>query len=241
MSSRKRQISKPRLLFLHIPKTAGVSLRTIIEAEYPPADVYSRYDLRHEELVASLQEMPPDRASAIRVVLGHYLYGIHEYLPGESTYITVLRDPVDRMISHYHYVLCTPDHYLYEAVTTQKMSLLEYATTGLSAELINGQARVLAGPGYQDCSDASVLEQAKDHLANQCAVVGLTREFAETVRRMQRVFGWSDCTVPRANVNTQRPPLEAVPEAIRQQIAETNRLDMELYQFAEDLFCRQGR
>ena len=41
-------------------------------------------------------QIPPARLRKTRMFKGHMLFGLHEILPQPSTYITVLRDPVDR-------------------------------------------------------------------------------------------------------------------------------------------------
>ena len=64
---------------------------------------------------------------------------------GETTYITVLRDPVDRIASHYYYAKRYPTHYLHKEITGRNMSLQDYASARLSDELDNGQVRMLAG------------------------------------------------------------------------------------------------
>ena len=82
-------------------------------------------------------------------------------MSGKSKYITFLRDPVERLISHYHYVLRRPKHYLYEQVVKDGLSLSDYVTSDISPELSNHQVRMISGreDGELGLSD---LEQAKD-------------------------------------------------------------------------------
>src|SRR6516162_400599 len=90
------------LLFLHIHKTAGTTLHRIIEREYNPFYIYTIEGGRIEWSVDHLKKLPLHRRAALQVVKGHMSFGLHEYLPQPSTYITFLRDPVERCISSYY-------------------------------------------------------------------------------------------------------------------------------------------
>ena len=77
--------------------------------------------------------------------MGHMGFGLHDYLPQGASYITMLRDPIDRIVSHYYYVLQNQGHYLHKEVAGKGLSLEQFADSALSTELDNGQTRVLAG------------------------------------------------------------------------------------------------
>ena len=55
-------------------------------------------------LVSDLGLLPLEQRARFRLVMGHFQYGIHEFLPQEYTYVTIVRDPVERVISHYNYL-----------------------------------------------------------------------------------------------------------------------------------------
>ena len=85
------------LIFLHVPKTAGSTLRPIIDRHYA-AGVICKLDVlpRDLEIFLNLPEQP---RSKIRVLEGHLQFGLHEHLSVPVDYVTMLRDPVDRIIS----------------------------------------------------------------------------------------------------------------------------------------------
>lgn len=88
---------REKIIFLHIPKTAGSSLRQIVEQEYPGDDCLSIYTHRTPEFLASIQEDVP-KAKAI---YGHFSYGIHEFLGIHGRYVTFVRNPINRVLSYY--------------------------------------------------------------------------------------------------------------------------------------------
>jgi hypothetical protein len=182
--------------------------------------------------------LPEAQRETLQLIRGHFTYGLHEALQRPFEYITMLREPVDRVVSHYYYVLRNPAHYLYARVTSEKMSLKEYALGGLTREMDNGQVRAIAGPYYRDprgqCS-RDLLELAKDNLRNRFAVVGLAERFDETVMLLGERYGWKDMAYTRQNVTSDRVRLNELPEETIEAIRKANALDAELYAFASEL------
>jgi hypothetical protein len=167
------------------------------------------------------------------------LYGLHEHLPPPTCYITLLRDPVERAISHYYYVLRRPEHDLHAEVVSRRMSLEEYADRASPAELRDGQTRMIAGLGDSAPLSVEALEIAKEHLTRHFAVAGLTERFDESLLIMQKRFGWRNVFYLRRNVAPNRPPERVISPASRQVIRERNPLDAALHQFAGEQLERQ--
>jgi hypothetical protein len=164
------------------------------------------------------------------------IFGIHRFVPGPSTYITVLRNPVALAISQYRYVLRTPGHRLHDLVTSQAMSLEEYIRSGVSLEVDNSQTRVISGDvsaPFGGCSEA-MLETAKRNIDERFSVVGLTERFDESLVLMGRTFGWKRLSyVPVKVAPRARDP---VSDEVRRLLETQNRFDMALHRFAADRF-----
>ena len=116
------------VIFLHIPKVGGTTVNRIIDRQYKPNTIYRVRDddSRHKRIQDCVDEfklLPSSEKEEIEVVMGHMGFGIHNFLPQPSVYITMLRDPVERVISYYYYVLRTSNHYLYQKVTSEKNEL----------------------------------------------------------------------------------------------------------------------
>ena len=47
-----------------------------------------------------IEEIPLERRRRARAVTGHLHYGVHRHMPQTCEYITMLRDPVARVVSH---------------------------------------------------------------------------------------------------------------------------------------------
>jgi hypothetical protein len=170
------------------------------------------------------------------VFQGHMPFGLHTRLPQPATYLTVLRDPIDRGISEYYYALSRvvhPDHRKMKELTIE-----EYIQATPHA---NVQTKLIAGqdPGYDffagECTSAT-LATAKENLLTHFSLVGLTERFEETLALAKAIFGWQVKNYASFNVTKGRPRKDDVPEDIRQAIAERYQYDVALYAFAQELF-----
>lgn len=246
------------LVFFHIPKAAGNTIKGILTSLYPAHQVYRIDGERIRESNRALESWPLERRRELRVVMGHMAFGVHRLLPAPATYFTVLREPVSRLVSHYHFVRSHHGHYLHRFVMSNRISLVDYVTRGLATELDNGQVRMLAGledeparlfrtpevpPGYVGWGECNRLhlERAKHNLAAHFAVVGLHARFEESLQLMKHRFGWTVRSYESKNQTPDRPPIEGIPRETRDAILRVNALDVELYDFAVALFERQWR
>jgi hypothetical protein len=85
--------------------------------------------------------------------------------------------------------------------------------------------------------DRARLERAKSNLRERIDVFGLQEHFDEFCGELSRRFGW-DLGAPRFANRTQRSP---VSDALRERIAQDNRIDGELYDFARQLWDERRR
>lgn len=227
------------IIFLHIPKTGGVTLHSIIDNIYPVGNIYTIDPAKDEKPLKKLKKLPHEEKRNIKVLRGHMGFGRHEVLPQTCTYITMLRDPVDRIISHYYYVLQTLGHELHERVKLLKMDLKEYVTSGISRELNNGQTRVISGlksDYHYGENPQERLMTAKNNLRKYFSVIGLTEKYEETLILLKREFGWDWPFYRRVNVTKGKVARENIPASTIETIREYNQLDIELYDYAMKLF-----
>jgi hypothetical protein len=95
------------LLFLHIPKAAGTTLSRIAERHVPAGRQYL-LGPRSQEAVQRFNEWPAARRARYRLISGHFPYGMHEQVPGPSRYMTMLREPIVRVLSFHAFVRNDP-------------------------------------------------------------------------------------------------------------------------------------
>jgi hypothetical protein len=225
------------LIFLHIPKTAGSTVLRILEREYGRNAVLKAYDAHDADEVAAAVA---GAKRFVRVLAGHFPFGIDEVLPAPSRYMTFFRDPVDRVRSHYDFVRTQPDHYLHQAACS--LTLSEYVRRCGAAEPNNDQTRLLAGTGTARSSgtaDPEMLPLAKSNV-DRLGAVGLTEEFDASLILLRRAFGWRRPFYVRRNVRRrEHRDVDRLSPDIRAVIQAHNALDVELFEYARDRFRQQ--
>lgn len=235
------------VIFLHIPKAAGSTLSSVVQRQYEPNATFKIDGLHIRESIDEFKKIPEAKKEKIRLLSGHMFFGLHEFLPQPSTYITMLRNPVDRVISHYYHVIRHPNHYLYQEVTSRNMNLRDYVSSGISMELDNGQTRDISGEGivqkpfpdkgigFGQCP-AEMLQRAKRNLREHFAVVGLSERFDESLILLKRTFGWATPCYVKSNVGENRPHKRDISIDELKVIEKYNELDVQLHKYAGEMF-----
>jgi hypothetical protein len=250
-NSESRPDAEKCLIFLHIPKAAGTTLYNIMGRQYPPSATHDIYGVDLDDLKAAydrFRALPQEEKNRIRLLRGHVAFGIHEDFSRPSTYVTMLRHPVERIISHYYYVLRMPKHYLYHEIKSKKMGLAEYVTSGVTSELANGQTRLLSGimkTADVDFSDprvsSDVVEAARRNMREHFVAVGLAERFDESLILLKRLLGWGNIYYARENITKGRPAEREIPKETIRLIEKYNEADMELYESAQKMFDERLR
>jgi len=234
------------VIFLHVPKTAGTTLHHILERCYPRNQICSFKDPNYRSELENFQKLSTEKREAYRLIKGHLSFGFHRHLPGRSTYITFLREPVARTLSFYHYARSHPEHYLYPLLGDDHVDLkiLLRRRTATTHELFNLQTSMVAGDEWDDPerpADRAALKRAKQNLRSHFDVVGLTEEFDTSLRLLRRRFGWKVRFYTRKNVTRRKDQIDNLDPETHSLLREANALDIELYQFARELFDAQRR
>ena len=237
--------------FVHIPKTAGTTLNSILAHEYSPDETYEIMMRGMSLSVPKPMIMPRPVISfsklrrlksaikhrqTLRLIRGHFDLSLSKLLPPDTRFFTLLRDPVERAISHYyHYRRRTidPIHPL-----AMRSTLSEWVSSCGLVEMDNGQTRRLAGEINLPWGRVTrhMLDRAKSNLVSNFAVVGLTERFEESLILLHLAFNWPLYRITAENVGVSRPPRAEVSEQALKVIEDCNRFDLDLYQFASVLF-----
>lgn len=215
------------IIFVHIPKTGGLTLYSIIDNQYKD---YCHIRGPVHEIVT----LKDEEKKRIEVLRGHFQFGIHNDLPQkEYTYMTILRNPIEQVISHFYEIRSSKTHSL--CGICNEITLLEYVTSDrFFCNTVNQQTRHIAGNKYQDD-----LETAKCNLKKYFSVVGITERYDETLYIIEKKLGWKIDNYQRLNVSTNKPPIEEIPKNIIEIIKEKNQKDIELYELANRLLDEQ--
>ena len=226
-------------VFVHIPKTAGTTLNLVIERQYKPKDIISIHTPQQNlEEINRFKGLSSEQKQHFKAIKGHTFFGWHQILAQPCTYFTLMRDPVERFISNYFFLLKKENHPLGKKLVEQQVTLEEFSQWHGED---NYQTRFLAksvGEADLDLKESEcnrqTLERAKKNLA-EFAVVGTVEEFDKTLLILKNIFGWKNIYYKVKNKNEHRPKRSRLSEETLNSIEDKNKLDLELYQYATEM------
>ena len=214
------------LISLHIPKSGGVSFAELLKQIYGDR-LYLDYNDRPlapgyvwREFSRTIRLHTPQVPSAAECIHGHFTAAKYRSLFPNATYAVWLRDPVERLASHYYYWKRCPDpaHPICHRLIREKLDLRSFARI---KQMRNVQHRFLA-------------HRPIEHFQ----FIGITEHFDRSLRLFQQIQGSSN-PVASAKVNTNPDKDVAVynlDDALRNEISGLNRKDVDLYTLARKLF-----
>lgn len=220
-----KPVAKPYLL-IHVAKTAGSTLSAVFKRSEKPSK------FTHTWAHPKLQDMP--KIAQKDMVFGHFRYGLHYYFNRTCNYMTVLRSPIDRVVSHYYYHLQhkkDPGH-----LFAKNRTFEEWIRDSPAGN--NEQTRVISGMRSEFNLSQETLDMAKYHLRT-FAVVGLTEEYHKTLMLLKYIGGLSIARYRAINKGVKRPKLADVPPATVELIKQRNWADIQLYELAKEIFDTQ--
>lgn len=246
----------PRVVFLHIMKTGGTSLSHLLEQL--AGSSRSCISVPLDDLLV----MSTPRLKQVRAVSGHIPYEALGLLPGPFQTITVLREPVERTLSHYREVRRTAgvpgeltldqfladDRYAVPSGNYQARSLAHTVDLAGAWITYSPTSRYLQTGGREDqpyplqslfdstpvaLSDDQLLERAAANLSS-VDLVGVTESLDGLGRRLCRLFGAPETSLAQLNVSEHTGSRD-LPTHTRRLIEQRTAVDRELYELARRL------
>jgi hypothetical protein len=218
-----------KLVFLHIPKTAGTSLQGVIWKNYFPKSRFTVNAIRYPE---KLETFDGKDKSKIKILTGHVPFGSHEtFGQGEAEYFTLLRDPVDRTVSHYYQVIRTPTHHFAKEMAEKKYTLKELMESGKLLYVDNLQVRMISGDlriPYGSVNE-NTLKKALENIENYFPVVGLQNQFDAMLLKLVDRYGWKFPWYRRQQVSTNRKKTTELDDATLEAVKKYNQYDQQLF------------
>jgi len=225
------------LIFLQMPKAGGTTLEEVIARQYEGGRIFRFTGSNENE--ADFRGLSEQERGAFDLLSGHTHFGVHEHVPSVCTYVTMLRHPLERVLSLYYFVQRDPEHYLHRHGFGDRRDVDDFVRRPITVETDNLQTRLLnprpplfVPPGGVT---EGMLDRAAANLEEHFAVVGVTERFDETLEAMRRVFGWRDVSYEMRNVTSGRPGASDLPRSAVDAILEANAFDVRLHELADRL------
>jgi hypothetical protein len=230
----ERHVVKSNMVYacIHIPKTAGSTMRHILRQNFgyrhcdikvPPRARSTRPWLTAKDVNTAKRVYPN-----VSGFCGHRVScfsGMSDAIP-ELRYFTIIREPLTRFISHFHH---------YHLGRTDSCTIEDLKEFASHPDYRNTQTRWLCG--------SENAEDAIRMIDTRIDVVGVTERLDESVLMIGRWLGLDDSALRSKPLNTSRgiAPLQyrESPE-LMSIIMEANESDMRVYRYViDECFPRQ--
>ncbi|MFC1809220.1 sulfotransferase family 2 domain-containing protein [Candidatus Omnitrophota bacterium] len=222
------------LIFHHIQKTGGSTLRAILECIYPHNDLQFFYTGKDKKRFQALNHKERNNT---KVFMGHEYFGFHRNFKKPCSYFTILREPIERTISYYCYMRLPS---FPKDISTKHLSLKEFLTSGENVFFDNGMTRHLSGiVGQHGTCSSEMLEIAKDNVKQWYAAIGLLERFDESMILFKRCFGWPAVFYTRLNIGHQKMHKDEIDSETQECLEKYNKFDIQLYDWAKDYFNKR--
>lgn len=166
------------------------------------------------------------------LITGHLARHLISLVDPVCLAVTLLRDPIERITSHYFYARSSPQHYLHETIHAHRMTLKQYVSSDLSEELRNWYTTYFSNLSIDqaEANPERSVAVALEVLRTSYAIVGTVETFGtfiESLRRRARL--WNPYRGSIHNPTPNRPQTSQLPAATIEAIQARNRLDLALY------------
>lgn len=221
-----------QVLFDHLPKCGGSSLSNYLEANYPRRKTFSINGLNPKESIDEFKSFSESKRYNYDLIKGHGANQLFDYIHPACLKITVLREPIDRIVSHYYYAKKNPIHYLYSTINKSEMSLEDYVTSGISGELRNYYTVRFSGLTVDDAENNpnESIKIAAVAIKTGYDVVGFLDDFSsfsDVLRERARLrYKYHN---KKINVTKDRISVNDINKSTISKIEQINYLDVALY------------
>lgn len=235
--------------FVHIPKTAGSSFRReladLLRPNYNVHVSRDRRDIPHEQKIADATRTFAERLKErpYRFASGHVpMATLAELVEGwrDLKLITMLRDPVKRMISDYRYQT-TPAH------PTHREFIERFPTFESFLEMEWSRDRMFR---FLRPSPSATVDECIQFVVEHFAFVGVVEMYPLSFRLMTRLVGCERGPRHhvRKTVETEHNRVEVTPELVKR-VRQLNSRDEAVYRYFHDrlrqvrgaVLAREGR
>ena len=212
--------------FIHLRKTAGTTFAFLLRRNFRTGYLHIAHNLFEGKLDPIYIRETLDRETHLRAIHSHRLTGDLPY--DQSDYrvigITFVRDPVDRLISHYYY-----SRNLIEKNDAHKCSTLEEFVSMIKTDPAVHQRWI----NTQSSALELTLDETKKRISESQLHVFPTKRYDESLVVLNKLYpsDFSDVSYARKNVNKRRP--NAKHQELIQQIRDMTQEDQKLYDLSQ--------
>ncbi|KPJ88506.1 MAG: hypothetical protein AMJ53_16695 [Gammaproteobacteria bacterium SG8_11] len=208
-------------IYLHLPKCGGMSVTDALKAGLGEdrVQIFPNFAIDTEVKLKT------------RVVIGHLKFGCHKdvFPPVEDIrYLTMVREPVERLYSHWAYL---------QRQGRMELPIADFLESK-RAIVDNLQVRMLTGRDWLEWAEIGEpitekdLRQAKYNIAQHFDWVGVMDHFGASIARLS-LYLKADLPALHHNKWNMREP---IPPELAERARELNEYDAQLYQWVKETY-----
>lgn len=220
-----------RVLFDHIPKCGGSSVLAFLARNFPRRLTF-RTRPSYPETARAFLSWSESRRFRHQLLMGHCTDVLVGHVHPDTLITTVLREPVDGIVSFYYYVRQEQARGRVAPDVVMPSSLTAFATGAHDPEIPNRLCQHFTGWTAAEIarSPAAAVDRAEDVINATYQVVGFQDDLEGFARELTRRAGlWSPLRGQRVNRTQKRPTLAELPACERDRIAALHAADVALY------------
>lgn len=240
------------LIFFHLPKAGGTTLNSILFNNIDKGKSWKYCPYEHNKELDKIKQALHN--NELRCITGHMAFGLHKYTENYK-YITLLREPVSRVISYYKHFSRLPvtckDKFVgiertFDPCEAENWSIDDLLKHRISSQIHNGYVRFFAGSNGLPISlkekselSESDLNKAKKNLADYFSVVAITEEYDKSLLLLRKFAGLKNIFYVKKNQAPQKTTASALSPETVECIKKNNQLDIQFYKYAKELMMEK--
>lgn len=213
------------LIFIHVPKTAGISVRNVVKDWFP-----NRLHLHYNNealarLPTRLDANALANADAPPVIYGHFNrlrgFGIQDYYPDIKQCVTILRDPFEAAVSSYFYIRAQSARWSDKSLIPGDD--LEHHLRSTPPNILNHFPREITQDNYRDIIEEYFIE------------IGLTEHLSNSLQRIATALNqpFDPASLPVLNAT---PRTREVPDGLAAHYEDAHPLEYAVYAHVKTRF-----
>lgn len=219
--------NKEALIFIHIPKAGGTSLRKVLKAWY-----LDNFKLHYFDEVNN--KLPQKYALEPGIcICGHFNaargFGIEEYYPEAEQFVTFMRDPFELIVSRYYYV---------KKREREGISFANGKPTNLPSDVNEFLESVIHNPDYSPNMLSFFprrlsLSNYKQVIDKYFVFIGFLDDYQNSLYLLAELLGFPRMAAPFENKSER---FGEVDPALRKAFINEHPLEYEVYNYARSRF-----
>jgi hypothetical protein len=239
----------------------------MIENQFSKEERLYIYEESRWKTLYEIKDMNQELKKNIKIVYGHFLFGIHKYFDQPTKYMTIIREPVDRILSAYYHFKTIPARRKimlklfnlganlsknlpkslqrrhsnqlkdHYFISSHNLSVMDFVKCGRFGVDNTMVRRISNIPAEYGKITRKIYETAIYNIENYFMDVLLMEDMKQSVQRLSAIIGSTDLSIRMDNVNKKRERTELDANTLSF-LKETNKYDLMLYDYCRQRFKR---